>query len=244
MNNPASLFSVNTANFTAQMAYLKSQGYQSITPQQYVQWLQGNETGLPPKPVLINFDDNIASVNAAVSILQSFGFNATMYVVSGFADNPQGWNMDWPAIAALRAAGWSIQLHAGPLGHAPMTTQPCNLYYSCRLVTPSLETPAAYQARIIADLNAGEQALISRGLLSGPSLTFATPWDSWGQDGSDTAVTSWLPGYLGNRFAVVFQMEWGYTIGNSRRFRFEVHNDHTLTVFAAALTDMRFRRAG
>jgi peptidoglycan/xylan/chitin deacetylase (PgdA/CDA1 family) len=241
--NTASFYSVTTTNFTAQMNLLKTLGYSAVSPQQYVRWLQGNNSGLPAKPVFITFDDNIANANAATSVLTSLGLRATMYSVSGFADNPDGWNMDWAQLTALRSSGvWDIQLHAGPQGHYQITTQACVNFYACRLTG---ETSAAYQTRVINDLTAGENALISRGLMSGPSITFATPWDDWGQTSSDTVPSSWFPGYLASRFAVVLQQDYGYGSGGfDRRYRFEIHSDTTLAAFEAALSNTRFTRSG
>ena len=70
------------------------------------------------------------------------------------------------------------------------------------------------------------------------------PWADRVQTSTDTAVPTWLPGYFSSRFPVVFHETWGYATGQNRRFRFEVHNDHTLAQFTAALTDTRFAKAG
>ncbi len=224
------------------MTTLKSLGYSTITPQQYVQWLQGNNAGLPAKPVLVTFDDNIANAAPATQILINKGFRATMTVVSGFADFPDGWNFAWTDLQAMKATGvWDFQLHAGPQGHALLSGQTCNLFYTCRLTG---ETPAAYQTRVINDINAGEAAMQSHGLTSGPTVTYAVPWDSWGQDSTDTAVTSFFPSYLASRFPVVFHQDWGYVYGMNRRYRFEIHKDTLLTAFTAALGDTRFNKAG
>ncbi len=85
------LYSITSSVFTQQMNRLLLLGYTPITPEQYVAWLQGVQTGLPFKPILITFDDNIANAQAATAILKARNFKATMYVVTGFADLPDGW---------------------------------------------------------------------------------------------------------------------------------------------------------
>ena len=50
-------YNTTLANFKAEMAWLASNGYQTITPQQYTAWLAGKAVTLPAKPVLITFDD-------------------------------------------------------------------------------------------------------------------------------------------------------------------------------------------
>jgi len=158
-----------------------------------------------------------------------------MYVATGFADKPDGWNYDWTQLSALVASGWSIQLTAGPNGGSQLPG--CTSYYACRIGS---ETAAAYQARVAADIAAGQHALISRGLLSAPSVTFATPYDDWGQASGDSAVTSFLPGYLASQFAIVFHESWGYVPGFNRRFRFDVLSTTTAGDFISGLSNALF----
>src|SRR5580658_6791544 len=56
---PASVDYYNTTpgNFAAEMAYLHRQGYATITPQQYANWLNGVRQLLPAKPILLTFED-------------------------------------------------------------------------------------------------------------------------------------------------------------------------------------------
>jgi len=237
MNNPASLYSVTSVALARQMDILKAQGYQTITISQYVAWVRGEAVTLPAKPVLVTFDDNIISANAATAILNARGLKAVMYAVQGFADNPQGWNMDWAALRALQSAGWNIQLHAGPKGHALSDQTSCPYFYGCR--TSSTETDAAYKARVKADIAAGLLALKNQlGVASSPS--FAVPWDFWGQTGTDSVIRDWFPAYLASQFDVVFNQDYGYTNAFNRRYRFEVHSDTTDAAFTAMLKDSRF----
>ena len=247
LDNSASFFSISTSQFTWQMDTLVSLGYQTITPYQYVNWLQGDASTLPAKPILVTFDDNIANAFPAAAIMQARGLAGVMYIVSGYADLPDGWNMPWGMLSNLQASGWTIQLHAGPLGHAFMTQTPnCPYFNGCRLPN---ETASEYQARVTSDLDQGIAKLKQYNFISDNSVTFALPFDFYGQGTTDTAVTSWLPGkthnlpsrlirpstpsatcmpttltaagHLASRFPVVFEQDWGYTgpIYN-RRYRF------------------------
>jgi hypothetical protein len=114
------------AQADAELAYLKANGYQSITVEQYQTWLA---TGALPagvsKPILITVDDGLTDELAWDPLLQKYGFKAVLYVVTGFADNttpgandPVG-NMSWAQIQALAKNGrWQIAFHAGLDGHA------------------------------------------------------------------------------------------------------------------------------
>jgi hypothetical protein len=238
MNSISSL-SVTSAELGRQMDALRARGYQSITPDQYVKWIHGDVATLPPKPILITFDDGIANALPAVDILRTRGYVATMYAVSGFADFPQGWNLDWAQLAQLKAAGWTIQLHAGPNGHGLIRGQFCSTFYACRLPGESV---AEYQTRVAVDLNAGEQALHARGLISVLSLTFSAPFDDLGflTAAQDPVPAAFLDAYLSQRFAVVFNQRFGFRAGGNHRYRFELTNETTLDAFVAALDDTRF----
>ena len=99
-------------------------------------------------------------------------------------------------LARLQANGWWLQLHAGPLGHALMTQTPnCPYFNGCRLPN---ETPAAYQARVQSDLDQGIAKLQQYNFISGNSVTYALPFDFYGQGTADTAVTNWFPGACKN----------------------------------------------
>jgi hypothetical protein len=123
-SNP-DIYDQTPAEADAQLAYLKTNGYQSITIDQYQTWLS---TGTLPtgvtKPVVITVDDGLTDQLAWDPLLQKYGFTAVLYVVTGFADNttpgandPVG-NMSWPQIQSLAANGrWQIAFHAGLYGH-------------------------------------------------------------------------------------------------------------------------------
>ena len=119
------IYDQTSAQADAELSYLKTSGYQSITLPQYETWLQ---TGALPvgitKPVLITVDDGLTDELAWDPLLQKYGFKAVLYVVTGFADNttpgandPTG-NMSWSQIQSFAANGrWTIAFHAGEYGH-------------------------------------------------------------------------------------------------------------------------------
>ena len=120
------VYDESPAQADAELAYLKANGYQSITVEQYQAWLQ---TGALPagvtKPVLITVDDGLTDELAWDPLLQKYGFKAVLYVVTGFADNTTpGDNdpiahMSWTQIQTLSRNGrWQIAFHAGLDGHA------------------------------------------------------------------------------------------------------------------------------
>ena len=240
-------FDVRLPAFREQMRYLDEAGYETITPTQYKKWVYGEEVSLPSKPILITFDDGQTSAQLATPILEHYGFSATMYVASGFADGdfggPNGeddWYLSWDELEGMRSTGaWDMQFHAGPSGHAFVRDAgdpTCHRFYPCRLGDDEL----THQARVKSDVAQGLGAM--RSVLDLPAgwrgSTFAVPWDDAAQ--SRTTTDPWLAAYFASQFPVVFVQDSYVGNVNHQRYRFEVHNPHDLTRFESGLSSARF----
>lgn len=80
---PTVLFSY-LENFKAQMNYLKTEGYHTLTLQEIKDFYEKG-TDLPEKSVLLTFDDAFQSVHKyAYPILKEYGFHAVCFVVLGW----------------------------------------------------------------------------------------------------------------------------------------------------------------
>jgi hypothetical protein len=121
---PADEYELTPAQADAQLAYLRANGYQSVTLAQYRTWLSSG--ALPAgvaKPVLLTVDDGLADQLAWDPLLQKYGFQAVLFVVTGFADNTTPGedpadHMTWTQIQSLAGNGrWQIAFHAGQYGH-------------------------------------------------------------------------------------------------------------------------------
>lgn len=240
-------FDVRLPAFREQMRYLDDAGYETITPTQYKKWVYGEDVSLPSKPILITFDDGQTSAQLATPVLEHYGFSATMFVASGFADGdfggPNGeddWYLGWDELKGMRSTGaWVMQFHAGPSGHAfvrDADDPTCHRFYPCRFG----EDDATYQARVKSDVAQGLGAM--RSVFDLPtdwrSTTFAVPWDDAAQSG--TTTEPWLAAYFASQFPVVFVQEKYAGNVNHQRYRFEVHNPHDLTRFESGLSSTRF----
>ncbi|MEJ2722593.1 MAG: polysaccharide deacetylase family protein, partial [bacterium] len=68
--------------FERQMAYLASEGYETVDLDDLARWRRGQAV-LPRKPIVITFDDGDRSVlDIAYPILERYGFKATVFVVT------------------------------------------------------------------------------------------------------------------------------------------------------------------
>jgi hypothetical protein len=206
-------YNVTLGNFKAEMAYLHRQGYATITPQQYTNWLDGIKQLLPAKPILFTFDDAFVSDTEATPVLNEYGFSAVMFVITGYANGDYGSiYAGWSTIETMATQGWIIQLHAGECGHAYLPDAPASCtagldrsqftatdfeYY----IWPFGETDAQYEARVINDVTVGEAAIQTH--LNFPagwqSTVFAAPFGAWGN-----GENRWLISYWDSIFKTVF----------------------------------------
>jgi len=98
--------------FIEQLEMLKREGYQSITMQQFYSFWKG-EFVLPPKPVVITFDDGRRdSYYPTDDIFKNLGFTATMFVASGKQRQQDPFFLNWRELKRMKDSGrWEIEAH-------------------------------------------------------------------------------------------------------------------------------------
>ena len=100
---------VPTAKFRAEMDYLATHGYHSVTLGQIYTSLAGRKA-LPLKPVALTFDDGgLDDYTEAFPILRSHHFVATFFVVTGFVGTPG--HMTWAELKQMSMWGMAIESH-------------------------------------------------------------------------------------------------------------------------------------
>jgi peptidoglycan/xylan/chitin deacetylase (PgdA/CDA1 family) len=111
---------VRTGAFGRQMFLLKLMGYQGLSMSQAMPYLRGEKSG---KVVAITFDDGyLDTFEQALPILNTFGFSATCYFVSGRTGKYNDWDaaelnvqkplMNETQIKAWQAAGMEVGAHS------------------------------------------------------------------------------------------------------------------------------------
>lgn len=201
-------YSVSPAAFGSQMRRLRQLGFETITIEQYVRFMRGEKVDLPPRPILVTFDDAFRSAwETADPILARYGWTAVMYVPTGFV----GWpgRLTWHQLRQMQASGhWQIEEHAGD-GHVLVTVDAqgrrAPFYANEVWADGAQETFAHYRHRVSGDIEHGA-ALLERFLPGWRSHgTFAVPFNDYGDRGSnDPRIEPWLTGYLKAHFAVSF----------------------------------------
>jgi peptidoglycan/xylan/chitin deacetylase (PgdA/CDA1 family) len=252
-------YNTTLANFTAEMAYLHGQGYATITPQQYTNWLYGIKQLLPAKPILLTFDDAFVSDTEATPVLEKYGFSAVLFVITGYANGGYGSAYaGWSTIQTMAGQGWMIQLHAGECGHAflPYAPASCTAGLDRSLMTstdyeyyiwPFGQTDAQYQARVVNDITVGQAAIQTH--LNFPagwqSTVFAAPFGAWGN-----GENRWLISYWDSLFKTVFVQyiaaaDQVAARADHVRYRLELgYGAQSATYLQAHLSDPAFTRAG
>ena len=113
---------VPTELFEADMKYLIEQGYTAVFISDLIDYVEGKKE-LPPKPILITFDDGYATVDDYVlPILQKYKVKAIVSIVGSYtdkysADNINGHlsynNLSWAQVKKLSDSGFvEIQNHS------------------------------------------------------------------------------------------------------------------------------------
>ncbi len=106
--------------FEQQMKLLSDWGYETITVEQLTQAIV-NGAELPPRPILITFDDGDAGVfENTFPVLEKYGFKAVFYLVSNYINTPDFVTTD--QVKTLIDAGWEIGSHG--LSHIDLSQSP------------------------------------------------------------------------------------------------------------------------
>ncbi|MFJ4877713.1 polysaccharide deacetylase family protein [Streptomyces sp. NPDC088745] len=111
--------SVSPEAFAAQMGVLAANGFTPLTTRELgAAWRPGRAV-LPPKPVLITFDDGYEGVHRhALPVLAGHGFRSSLFVTTGWLRGryEEGGALDamldWDQVRALRDAGTEIGGHS------------------------------------------------------------------------------------------------------------------------------------
>jgi len=99
---------VDPEKFEAQLSWLKSQGYQTLTLTQLNQ-VFFNKRQLPAKPVILTFDDGYAdNYQYAFPLLKKYQMSAVIFVITDMRD---GWYTSWAELREMAAAGIEIDSH-------------------------------------------------------------------------------------------------------------------------------------
>lgn len=200
---------VDAADFAGQMVHLRRMGYDTITLPTFIGFLRGEPVSLPPRPILLTFDDgHIDVAKDADPVLQELGLNAVLFVDVGRVDARDPAYLRWDQLAALqRSKRWDVQLESGSgkylmrYGPQPEDVGPFYAYRGTE------EVLGGWRERVFGDISWGQRQLTRRVPGYRP-LAIAPPYGNYGQAGTnDPAIPRLLLARLHDSFQVVFTQD-------------------------------------
>jgi biofilm PGA synthesis lipoprotein PgaB len=163
---------VDSAALARQFAWLRGNGYVPVSLDEIVAARQGGKP-LPPKAVLLSFDDAYLSFYTRVyPLLREFRYPAVLAVVGKWIDDPHGGPMlfgdkgtvieasfpSWRQLREMAASGLveitshTYGLHLGVLANPQGNLEPAATARIYDAATGSYESDAAWRGRVTADL--------------------------------------------------------------------------------------------
>jgi len=104
--------SVPPDHFEAQLQYLRDHGFTTVGLQDVYDLLSTGKP-LPPKPIVLTFDDGYRDhYENAFPLLQKYGMTGTFFIVTDFIvyGNPE--HVTWPMVQTMVKGGMDIQSHS------------------------------------------------------------------------------------------------------------------------------------
>jgi len=252
--------SVSSAQFGAQLRYLRAAGYHTVTMAQYLAWIRDAGTPLPTKPILLIADNGIGPfLESAQPILLRNRDYMTAAIVTGFADGAAGvcpdpklqpgcgsenrnWDLTWPQLRDL-GSEYNFILEAGRSGHFEQSYNPhCQMFYACKL--PG-ETNASYERRVVSENGAGVAELKQQLGSRASTAAWVVPYSDLGypqcaladctpQD--STGPPGWLVNWAARQYSAVFIEDADRNAIANERFRIDVNGWMNLSYFRSLLT--------
>jgi peptidoglycan/xylan/chitin deacetylase (PgdA/CDA1 family) len=227
--------SVTRRAFAEQMAALHHMGFRAVGIEQYVGFRRGQVGGLPPRPVLITFDDGrLDSYRGADLTLARFGFRAVMFVNTDQPGRNHPSYLTWKELHAMwDSRRWDVQpqAHEGHIRVALDARGHTAPFYAARRFTHSegRESFADYEQRVTSDVFAAKEAVEEQGFVP---RAFAVPYGDYGQrSGNDPRIAPFMREFLGRQFQAVFVQDErnapGYTRPSGVAERYQVHSETT-----------------
>ena len=208
-NAEDSSYGIDQDDFAKQMTMIAHAGYETVDLETFVRFVEGEPVDLPPRPLLLTFDDGRAdSWTGADAILNELGFTSVMFVDVGRVEGGDAEYLTWEELETVQESGrWQLQLHSGE-GHQQirygLDPDDVGPYYAYEEEGEDIE---GWRERVRSDIEWGMETLADH-VPSYEPLAFAPPYGNYGQDGTnDPSIPEELLGWLTEQFDVVFTQD-------------------------------------
>lgn len=199
---------VTQQEFIDQMFTLKANGWNTITLNEYHEFLEGKRS-VPEKSFVLTFDDGRKDSYYPVDpVLEKFQFRAAIFIITGTIGN-NSFHLNQEELGELTKTGrWEIATHANS-GHRSIqvaSNGETGKYYGnleYRSDQNRLETLEEFSKRVSADLDSAKESVSSYG---SSAKYFAFPFSDYGQH-STVGVSETLTEVAKKRFVIGFIQE-------------------------------------
>jgi peptidoglycan/xylan/chitin deacetylase (PgdA/CDA1 family) len=187
---------VSQSRFTDNMRTLRAAGFQTVRLADLHRVLKGDTTNLPPKPILVTFDDGaLSNWTIADPVLQEVNFNAVAFLLTSHLhlDRKPSYYLSESNVTSMQRSGrWEFGSHTHDLHRTVRSTHGFGSELTNRMVIDGVEeTQEQWRTRVRTDLSTSQA--IYRRVLGHPVTAFSFPF---GEDGIDTPAAADLPNIL------------------------------------------------
>jgi peptidoglycan/xylan/chitin deacetylase (PgdA/CDA1 family) len=178
-------YSVSRENFNKQMEVLNRLGYETISTQDLIDCISGNDY-LPKKPIMITFNNGrLDSVKNSNETLVKHGFKAVMFVTVEKQVEANGFFLTWRELNEMVKSGnWDVQTH-GYRAHNEIEINESgekgyflnNLKFN--LETGEIETFEAFTERVREDYALAKKILEEK-IKDSQIIAYAYPYGDFG----------------------------------------------------------------
>jgi peptidoglycan/xylan/chitin deacetylase (PgdA/CDA1 family) len=210
-NEEDAAYGVDRDDFAKQMTMIRHAGYETVDLATFVDFVRGRKVDLPPRPLLLTFDDARAdSWAGADAILEELGLEAVMFVDVGRVDDGDAEYLTWDELRTVQSSGrWQLQLHSGH-GHQQIRYGPGDDDYGPFYAYEDEDEDEGFDGwreRVRSDIEWGQDLLADHVRTFRP-LAFAPPYGNYGQDGTnDARIPGDLLDWLTQRFEAIFTQD-------------------------------------
>lgn len=198
---------MSAETFGRHLAALEEAGMTPITVSQLADaCADGDGSELPDDAVAVTFDDGREeSMLYADPLLEEAGWVASMFVITGAADEPGVFYASWDDLRTYAESGrWDLQGHTAQLHDVVETDDPDD-QYPLLVNRVDGEDLAAWEDRVEADLDEADARLSTEAGVPKPAA-FAYPFGAWGGDPRtlDDRIAPALHDLLEQRYELAF----------------------------------------
>lgn len=207
-------FVVSPARFGEHLATLRAAGMSAVTASQVARAFEGG-TPLPPKAVMISFDDGRTdALMFADPLLEQARMKATMFVITGAAEEPGIYYASWDKLEGYARSGrWDLQAHTDAL-HRDQKAAGGGTLPALTSLAPG-ESLAEFRVRVRADLSTASAALERHA--GRPPVAFAYPFGAYGAERTNhPGIRKILRDEVSRRYALAFHQDDQSTVPLAR----------------------------